>query len=150
MTFGQFIKKRRKELGLRQDEVSDYGQSYIAKLEAGNKRITKRETIINLAAGLRLPTDERSIDRLLTYSILDKDPCIYFSAFLDERENSPVADSPNDEISISLQATEKEVLATLGPPDKKIRVPAKSKWIYQAEGIHIIFAEGKVVDVMFK
>lgn len=61
-------------------------------------------------------------------------------------------DIPPDNSRIHLQygSSEQDVLSTLGAPDKKILIPSRCKWIYEKEGLHIIFTDGKVSDIGFK
>ena len=69
---------------------------------------------------------------------------------MNEGKNHYVASGGHGEIHIDLASSEEEVLTRLGPPDNRIRIPAKSKWIYEKFGLHIEFANGKVVNVVFK
>ncbi len=159
MTFGAFIRKRRKQLQLTQKQVLGFDQGTISKTENGQNP-TKREIVYDLAVALKLPTDDEYIDWLWMYSMLDRVP--YERHQNQEHRASQaltVYDNANqyhtepanaEEVSVELNATEEEVLSILGPPDKRMRIPSRIKWIYQAEGLHIVFAGGHVVDVMFK
>ena len=153
MTFAQFIKKRRLQLGLTQEELSGFGQSYIADIEGGRKNPLKLATIEKLAKALRLRDNQ--VDWLWAYALLDQDPYDRFGGNNKNVETILVNESSDSyttshEISIPFQATEKEILTLLGHPDKKIQAPSKSKWIYLNEGLHIVFVAGKVTGVDFK
>lgn len=156
MRFGQYIRKCRKQLGLTQRQVEGIDQGALSKLENGLNP-TKREFIADLAEALRFPKEQ--IDWLWMYSLLDRDPreCVVplqtqqnrhsVTLTIRERNNHH---SEGYEIEISPETTEHEVLKALGPPDRRIRMLSRSKWIYEKEGLHIIFADGKVKDIMLK
>lgn len=153
MKFGQYLKCKIDELGLNQRDLPGFSQSYIANIIAGRNNPIKRSAIVKLAKALSLPPED--YDWLLVYSLLDKEPRGYFTQ--EEQQALVVYDLNNHymshngkEITISLNATENDVIRRLGPPDKRFHVPPKSKWIYEKEGIHIIFVDDRVVDVMFK
>ena len=152
MKFGEYFKRRRKELKLRQEDFAEFDQSYISRIEKGEYKPIKREAIEQLAQALQLPSQR--VDWLWVYSLLDRDPDHYFgtamSAYPVLAESPAGVSVVSDDIVIQLQDTEQAVVLKLGPPDKKIRVPAKMKWIYEKEGVHVIFADGRVVDVVLK
>ena len=157
MKFGEYIKQQRTRLNLTQEELSAFTPSYIANIEAGRKNPTKRETIAQLAKALRLP--ENQVDWLWMYSMLDSDPrdsfaMISLPAFHASEKTEIYMNGANEKnkISIPLDASEQEIVTRLGHPDYEYVVTGtkKNKWIYEKEGIHIIFANGKVQDVIFK
>lgn len=155
-TFGQYIKGVREQRRLDQKDVygPTQGSSYLSEIETGKKNPSTRKTIAKIAGLLGLPQDERFIDWMWLYSLLDKDPYEYFrvenNKIAEQSAEYKTANGNHKEFIIDVNATESEVMNILGPPDKMIRVPSRVKWIYQTEGLHIVFANGRVVDVMFK
>jgi len=157
MKFKDFFKKRRKELHLTQaDFMPDYTQSYISRIEGG-KYPNNEDTYYVLAKYLKMEGD-RAADYLWAYARFDADPREYFAIDPLEEDTQALAvyedggdySHEHREVSIELNATETDVVSILGPPDKRMRIPSRIKWIYQSEGLHVIFAGGRVVDVMFK
>lgn len=152
-TFGQYIKGAREQMGLEQKDVygPKQGQSYLSEIEAGRKNPSTRKTIIKIAGLLGLPKDDYFINWLWCYSLLNVDPYEYFRKRPSDkqiRENNHYLEG--GEVNLSPNTTEEEVLHLMGRPDKRIRLLSLSKWIYEKEGIHLVFADGRVKDIMFK
>lgn len=147
MKFGEFIKKRREQLGLTQQQIEGVDQGTVSKIERGKQNPTQRELIENLAHALRFPPEK--VDWLWMYSLLNREPCEYLLADKSMTVNER-AGHYTTEIAIDLDSTEEDVLAALGPPNKRMKIPFQTKWIYHHEGVHVIFANGKVVEVAFK
>jgi len=91
------------------------------------------------------------------YSLLDREPCEYLLTVKHPTQRAKTELMVNDysipyttELAIELNASEEDVLSIMGPPDKRMRIPLRTKWIYQSEGVHVIFKSGRVEDVMFK
>lgn len=153
-TFGEYIAEQRLKAGLDQIEVfGEKSQGYISSIE-NNKRIPKsRKGIENLASALKMKTTPKFIDWLWAYALFGDDPIEYFNtSFHGEKPKTNDSMNGNNEITISIDASEQDIIARLGQPDYKFVVAGtrKNKWIYEKEGIHIIFANGKVQDVIFK
>lgn len=155
--FGEYIKEKREEHQLDQAQIKGFNGPYISEIERGIKFPTRKGTIEKLAKALYLDTSEKFINWLWMYSLIDQDPVFYFHPNgLFQTPVSSVNETPNhlyntdDEINIHLNSTEQDVINRLGPPDKKIRVPSRCKWIYEKEGLHVIFTDGKVTDIAFK
>lgn len=152
MTFGEYIKHRRKHLGYNQDQLEGFGQSYISSIESGSKRPTKRDTIALLAQSLQLKADQ--VDWLWAYSLFDRDPFEYFGkhrpARVYESENGYFTGASSSEIIIPEGASMGEVRSKLGEPDLIFRSGDKHKWIYKEHGIHVNFEDDHVFEVLFK
>lgn len=163
MKFGEYIKKRRKELGLTQEEIGNFGQAYIANIEAGRKRPAKRDTIVKLAKALQLREDQ--VTWLWVYSMLNEEPTSFFERYgfhdgkSSENPGSVVREqgavypsnpgtNPGQKFSLGMSLS--EVRAKFGDPDKTFQFGNQRKWIYQEEGIHVLFENDQVVDVVFK
>jgi len=152
MKFGEYLERRIEELGLTQGDLPGFSQSYIANIIAGRNNPTKRSTIAKLADALSLEPGDQ--DWLMVYSLLDTDPRERFrpkeEALAVYEQHNHYTPHHGRDIEITINSTENDVQRRLGPPDKRFVVPPKSKWVYEKEGLHIIFAEGRVIDVMFK
>lgn len=148
MKFGEYFKQRRKRLKITQENFPGYSQSYISNIERGINNPTQRELIENLAHALRFPPEK--VDWLWMYSLLNREPCEYLLSKKTMTVNEHEARYYTTEVAIDLGSTEEDVLAAMGPPNKRMRIPSQTKWIYQHEGVHVIFSDGKVVEVMFK
>ena len=152
-TFGQYIKKRRKELNLRQEDFGDFHQTYISKIERELNRPTQRETTNELAKILQLPPE--LYDWFWLYSILNKDPmeCMPVTPINSQPPNFVNETNENymttlNEIHVG--ATTEDVRRILGDPDDNLRFRNKEKWIYERKAIHVIFMDDKVTDITFK
>jgi transcriptional regulator with XRE-family HTH domain len=154
-TFGQYIKRRRKELGLRQKHFEDFTAGYISNIERGESNPTIRTAIQKLARTLQIPDSQ--VDWLWMYSILDYDPIRLLetvnAAQQVEAERYHVQE-PSEDYSIGIQIqigdTPETVIRKLGSPTERLQGPTKMKWIYQDRGIHIVFVDSRVIDVDFK
>lgn len=156
MTFGEYIKKRRLELNLTQEGLANFGQAYIANIEAGRKFPAKRFTIEKLAKALQLREDQ--VDWLWAYSLFDCNPSEYFGRNDGANQAMPMmAEAPSSyqtqqyhEIHIPTGASPEEVTDQLGKPDKVLRLGSKSKWSYYKEEVHVIFENDQATDIIFK
>lgn len=155
--FGQYIKDQRLRLGLNQEEVPGFGQSYISDIELGRKIPAKRDTIEKLAKVLHLDTSKKAVDRLWALALFDDDPYEYFKP--DNGDGGRVLSNVNEHPSRygAYESAELEVgmpgarvLSLLGKPDRLVRFGEKEKWMYESLGVHVIFEDGKVVDAIFK
>lgn len=157
-TFGQYIRERRESLGLNQDALEGFGQSYVAEIETGRKLPAKRKTIEKLVKVLKWNPTEKNITRLWIYSLLDQDPYEYFGRDNGANQSIPVmAEAPSSyqthqyhEIHIPIGASPEKVTAQLGKPDKVLRLGSKSKWSYYKEEVHVIFENDQATDIIFK
>jgi transcriptional regulator with XRE-family HTH domain len=158
MTFGEFIRRRRKELKLKQAQFPNFDQTYISRIEQGHNNPTIRETIQQLTETLQFPPNY--VNYLWMYSLLDQDPREVLAEIgaplLSDRG---VAEMPVEyytpkrslgEITIPMGATPEEVEKLLGRPDKTLLLGKKSKWSYYREEAHIVFEDGRAVDIFFK
>ncbi|PID58284.1 hypothetical protein CSB45_04245 [candidate division KSB3 bacterium] len=174
MTFGQYIRFRREKILQRERLEIDFGNSYLASIETEERRPTKPEVIKRLGKALGI-LDPTAQEWMWYYSMSNKEPYPFpamykkpivtkddLPSIFHDSATSPsdgskpvsVAADPssqhNTEITLQPNGTEEDVLAILGSPDKKIRVPTRCKWIYEKEGLHIIFSDNKVIDIAFK
>ena len=138
MTFGEYIKTRRKKLGLTQDEIGDYSQSYVASIERGQKNPVKYETIATIASALQLH-NKHTIDWLWCYSLLDRDPYQVFCS-------SPSAQGAPH---IRPGASEIAVRQALGMPSLILEGNRQIRWDYDQQGVHVFFENGNVSKVEF-
>jgi transcriptional regulator with XRE-family HTH domain len=155
--FNVFVRERREALKLNQGDIAGFGQSYIADIEAGRARPSTLKTVKKLAQALQLDMSEKGLEWLWMYSLLNKDPYEAFqrASVARTQGNHYIADGSavyqaSDEISLQPGDSEQAVALKMGPPTRKVRIPGQVKWIYEAEGLHVTFTEGKVVDVVFK
>ena len=148
MRFGEYIRTRRKDLKLRQNEVTGFAQAYISDIENGKKIPTRRETIEALAEGLKIPHDQ--VVWLWVYSLLDYDPREYFGA------SPPAFRNHVNESGIPYGAATAEletgmspaaVSSLLGVPTRIARFEALMWWVYQDLGLRIRFVDDAVVAV---
>lgn len=156
-TFGQYIRERRESLGLNQDALEGFGQSYIAEIETGRKLPAKWKTIEKLVKVLKWNPTKENITRLWIYSLLDQDPYEYFGHIDGAKQAASIAEAPSSyqthqshEIHIPTGASPEEVKAQLGKPDKVLRLGSKSKWSYYKEEVHVIFENDQATDIIFK
>lgn len=74
LRFGEFIRKRREELGMTQDSFDGMSRSYINSIENGGQRPKQEKTIIQLHRELRIDQLEKSVKWLWAYSLFDENP----------------------------------------------------------------------------
>jgi transcriptional regulator with XRE-family HTH domain len=149
MKFGEYIRRRRKELDLKQTEMEGFGQTYISDMEIGKSRPVKKKTITELVRVLKLPTDQ--VDWLWMYSLLNYDPREYFRREHGARhvnENSAAyGGRPSKKITIG--TPEPDVRAVLGLPDFEVAAGDKTKLCFAKERLLIMLNGGKVSDIEF-
>lgn len=160
LSFGQYIQQQREKLGLQQEEIADFGQPYISDIENGRKRPVKRKTIEKLAEALQLREDQ--VTWLWVYSLLNEEPTSFFARYgfhngktphnpgfmFSEEQRAVYENHLEHEIAVGM--TPSDIRAKFGKPDKSVRFGTQRKWIYQEEGIHVLFEDDLVVDVIFK
>ena len=160
MTFGEYIRQRREYLGLNQEGLGGFGQTYISAIELGNKRPTGPTTINRIAKDLQL--NEIRSKWLWLYSLLNEEPYGFLKKhgllYGPETEkavytiNEAIAEySPgnSNDSRIILGETPDEIIKKLGQPDKRLHFATRRKWYYHHLGVQILFEDDQVVDVVF-
>ncbi len=175
MTFVTFFRKCRQALGLRQcDFLPDFKQSYISQIENG-VRPNNAETYHKLAKHLKL--GPQGGDFLWAYARFDQDPReltmdqikLPIDTTSDTRNSGTLNGDTQDgdiqknlskegfgeylvanNVSIRIGFTTDKIYCVLGKPDNKVHFGNKEKWCYEQNAIHVVFQDGKLLDVIFK
>lgn len=145
MTFGEYIRARRKSLHLRQADLKGFSQAYISDIENGDNNPTLRETIEKLAKQLQLP--ENRVDWLQAYVLFDKNPDEYFGRQFSANGIRESGNTYHATPELSVGATPADVINLLGKPSKELRFGAQMWWSYASIGVKIVFKHDRVAAV---
>lgn len=139
MTFGEYVKRRTKELDIPQQEFPELSQPYLSLIISGARHPQKRSFFKKLAKGLQLPESE--VDWLQMFCALDHDP---MNSFIPEDKNED-----GDNKLVTTGTLQEQVVALLGPPDVVLGNQQSTKWIYKSLDTYIVLCDGIVEEVHF-